>query len=210
MNKYLESLNWRYATKQFDPSKRVSDEDINFLLESIKLTASSYGLQPYEVLVITDSETKEKLKPVSWNQSQVVDASHVIVLANKNQFGEELIDQYIENVSETRNIPADQLKGYSDFMKSKLVSLSDEEKTNWTAKQAYIALGNLLSAAATIQVDTCPMEGFSAEDVDEILQLKEKNLTTAVIIPVGYRSSEDATQHYAKVRKHNNNLFTHI
>lgn len=209
-NTYLESLQWRYATKQFDPTKKVSDEDINFLLESIRLTASSYGLQPYEVLVVTDQEIKEKLKPVSWNQSQVVDASHIIILTNKTQFGNELIDNYIQNVTEIRKIPTDQLKGYSDFMKSKLVPLSSEEKSNWTAKQAYIALGNLLSAAATIQVDTCPMEGFSAEDVDEILQLKERNLTTAVMIPVGYRSENDSTQHFAKVRKQNKDLITHI
>jgi len=210
MNNYLESLQWRYATKQFDPTKKVSEEDINFLLESIRLTASSYGLQPYEVFVITDTAIKEKLKPVSWNQSQVVDASHIIVLANNTEFGDELVDNYIQNVSKTRNVAKDQLKGYSDFMKSTLTPLSREEKSNWTAKQAYIALGNLLSAAATIHVDTCPMEGFSAEAVDEILQLKEKNLTAAVMIPVGYRSVEDNTQHFAKVRKQNKDLITHI
>lgn len=210
MSNYLETLNWRYATKQFDASKKVSEEDLAFLLESIRLAASSYGLQPYEVFVVTDPQIKERLKPASWNQQQVVDASHVIVLANKTNFDGTLIDNYIDNIVTTRNIKREQLQGFADFMKSKLIDLSSEEKTQWTAKQTYIALGNLLSAAAALQIDTCPMEGFTAHEVDNILNLTEKDLTTAVIIPVGYRSDADQNQHLKKVRKTKEQLFTHI
>ena len=120
MNTILEHRTWRYATKKFDPSKKVSDQDLETLLEATRLSASSYGLQPYHIFVISDQETKEKLKPASWNQSQITDASHIIVFANTTDFGEELVDEYIDNTSATRNIPADALKGYGEFMKSKL------------------------------------------------------------------------------------------
>lgn len=210
MNTILEHRTWRYATKKFDPSKKVSDQDLETLLEATRLSASSYGLQPYHIFVISDQETKEKLKPASWNQSQITDASHVIVFANTTDFGEELVDNFIENTSTTRNIPIENLKGYSDFMKSKLVSLPSESKDTWTAKQAYIAFGNLMQAAAELKIDTCPMEGFESDQYNEILGLTEKNLNAAVVLTIGYRSEEDQTQHLPKVRKSKEALFTHI
>ncbi|GMN11945.1 NAD(P)H-dependent oxidoreductase [Croceitalea sp. MTPC9] len=206
----LENRTWRYATKKFDRNKKVSDEDFNLLMESVRLSASSYGLQPYKVLVISNMEIREKLKPVSWGQSQITDASHLIVLANQIDFGSELVDNYISNVSETRNIPLSGLKQYGDFMKSKLIDLPAEHKAIWTAKQAYIALGNLMQAAAELKIDTCPMEGFEAEAYDKILGLTAKGLTAAVVLPIGYRSEEDETQHYEKVRKSDKDFFTHI
>lgn len=210
MNTVLEHRTWRYATKKFDPLKKVSDHDLETLLEATRLSASSYGLQPYHIFVISDQETKEKLKPVSWNQSQITDASHLIVFTNASDFGEELVDDFIEKTSTTRNIPSENLKGYSDFMKSKLISLSSEAKDNWTAKQAYLAFGNLMQAAAELKIDTCPMEGFEADKYNEILGLGEKNLNTAVVLPIGYRSEEDQTQHLPKVRKSTEELFTLI
>lgn len=210
MNSVIEHRTWRYATKQFDPSKKVSDQDLETLLEATRLSASSYGLQPYHIFVISDQETKEKLKPVSWNQSQITDASHLIVFANASDFGEELVDDFIENTSATRSIPSENLKGYSDFMKSKLVSLPSETKSNWTAKQAYLAFGNLMQAAAELKIDTCPMEGFEADKYNEILGLSEKNLNATVVLTIGYRSEEDATQHLPKVRKSTEELFTLI
>ncbi|RIV67525.1 NAD(P)H-dependent oxidoreductase [Flagellimonas aequoris] len=210
MNIILEHRTWRYATKKFDPSKKVSDQDLETLLEATRLSASSYGLQPYHIFVISDQETKEKLKPASWNQSQITDASHVIVFANTTDFGEELVDNFIENTSTTRNIPIENLKGYADFMKSKLVSLPSESKDTWTAKQAYIAFGNLMQAAAELKIDTCPMEGFESDQYNEILGLTEKNLNAAVVLTIGYRSEEDQTQHLPKVRKSKEALFTHI
>lgn len=206
----LENRTWRYATKKFDSSKKVSEEDFNLLMESVRLSASSYGLQPYKVLVISNKDIREKLKPVSWGQSQITDASHLIVLANQIDFGSELVDDYISNVAETRNISLDGLKQYGDFMKSKLIELPAEHKAIWTSKQVYIALGNLMQAAAELKIDTCPMEGFDAEKYDEILGLTAKGLTAAVVLPIGYRSEEDETQHYAKVRKSKEDFFTHI
>ncbi|WP_420321884.1 NAD(P)H-dependent oxidoreductase [Flagellimonas sp.] len=210
MSNILENRTWRYATKKFDSTKKVSDEDLELLLEATRLSASSYGLQPYHVYVITDPEIKEKLKPVSWGQSQLTDASHIIVFANVTDFGEELMDSYLQNVSSTRNIPSEGLKGYGDFMKSKLLELSSETKSIWTSRQVYIAFSNMMQAAAELKIDTCPMEGFQSEAYNEILGLEEKNLNASVVLAVGYRSEEDETQHYAKVRKSKEELFTHI
>ncbi|AEM71182.1 nitroreductase [Allomuricauda ruestringensis DSM 13258] len=210
MSNILEHRTWRYATKKFDATKKVSDEDLETLLEATRLSASSYGLQPYHVLVISDQKVKEQLKPASWNQSQITDASHVIVFANATEFGEELVDDFLANVSETRNIPEEGLKGYSDFMKSKLIDLPTETKSNWTARQAYIAFGNLMQAAAELKIDTCPMEGFESDKYNEILGLEGKNLNAAVVLAVGYRSEEDETQHLPKVRKSKEELFTLI
>ncbi|MEM9649617.1 MAG: NAD(P)H-dependent oxidoreductase [Bacteroidota bacterium] len=210
MESILENRTWRYATKKFDDTKKITDQDLDLLLEATRLSASSYGLQPYHVFVITDSDIREKLKPVSWGQSQITDASHLIVFANTTDFGEELLDGYVQNVSQTRNIPEESLKGYGDFMKSKLLDLPADVKNNWAMKQVYIALGNAMQAAAELKIDTCPMEGFEAEAYNEILGLDEKDLNTSVVLAVGYRSEEDETQHYAKVRKSKEELFTHI
>lgn len=206
MTNYIENLNWRYATKKFDASKKVSEENLNSLIEAVILSASSYGLQPYKIIVVTNPEIREKLKPAAWGQAQITDASHLIILANQTTFGEELVDNYITNVSTTRNIPTEGLKGYADFMKNSLTGLPDEKKAIWSAKQAYIVLGNLLSAAADLKIDACPMEGFDAAQFDEILGLKEKGLTAAVLAPIGYRSTEDETQHHKKVRKSKENI----
>ncbi len=207
---YIENLNWRYATKKFDGTRRVSDVDLGKLLEATRLSASSYGLQPYHIFVISDQETKERLRPASWDQSQITDASHIIVFANNVDVDDTLIDAYLQNFSETRNIPINKLKGFGDFMKSKLTRLSEKEKGVWASKQTYIALGNLLSAAAEMKIDTCPMEGFEPEKYNEILKLNEKGLNASLVIPVGYRSKEDETQHYPKVRYSKEELFTHI
>ena len=204
---FLESLNWRYATKKFDPSRTISEEDLTDLLSAVRLSASSYGLQPYKILVLQDEALREKLRPSCWNQPQITEASHVLVIASKADFDTELIDSYLEEVSETRNIPLENLSGYGDFMKSKLLGLPAPTKAEWTARQAYIALGNLLSAAAVQRIDACPMEGFVREQVDEILGLRQQGFTTAVIIPIGYRSQADDTQHYKKVRRSEESFF---
>ena len=210
MNNYIESLNWRYATKKFDSNRMIPEEDIQILLDATRLSASSFGLQPYHVFVVTNKELRTQLKTASWGQSQVTDSSHVLVFANKTSFGAELIDNYLKDVSETREIPMEGLQGYGDFMKSKLVDLPDADKESWAAKQTYLAVGNLLSAAGALQIDTCPMEGFEAETYNELLGLNKKGLTATVVVPPGYRSEEDETQHYKKVRQSKETLFTHI
>ena len=210
MSTTLEDLQWRYATKKFDASKKISEEQLNILLEAARLSPTSYGLQPFHVFVVEDVDIREKLKPVSWNQSQIVDASHLLVFANHNEFDASLVDNYLNNVSETRGVALEQLKGYGDFMKSKLLDLPEPLKDSWTARQVYIALGNVMTAAANLKIDTCPMEGFERKAYDDILGLTEKSLTTTVVLPVGYRSEEDETQHYAKVRRATDDFVTFI
>jgi nitroreductase len=210
MNNYLESLNWRYATKKFNSEKQISDADLNTLLEAIRLSPSSYGLQPYHVFIVKDKELREKLKAVSWGQPQITDSSYLVVFANNNSFDAQLIDNYLANVSDTRNIELNNLQGYGDFMKSKLLDLPDNIKEAWTARQTYLALGNLLSAAASLKIDACPMEGFEAEAYNELLGLNDKGLNTSVVAAIGYRAEEDDTQHNKKVRQSKELLFTHI
>lgn len=207
---YNEDLNWRYATKKFDANKEIQQEDLNTLLESVQLTASSYGLQPYEVIVVKDPEVRKKLKAAAWDQTQVTDASHLIILANFKSVSEKYVDTYLDNIAETRNMSREDLKGMEDMIKSTTLQLSPDVQESWAAKQAYIVLGNLLSAAASQKIDACPMEGFDAEKFDEILGLKDRNLTTAVIAPIGYRSEEDQYQHLAKVRKATSDLIEFI
>lgn len=210
MSQFIKDAKWRYATKKFDASKKVSPEDLNTLKEAIRLTASSYGLQPYKVFIIENPELRAQLQPVSWGQTQIVDASHVIVFANMTQFSDAEINAYIQNLSNTRNIPVEAVQGYGDFMKSKITPLTDELKSNWTSKQTYLALGNLLNAAAELKIDVTPMEGFEADKYNEILGLTQQGLNASVVATIGYRHQDDTTQHYAKVRKSTEELFINL
>ncbi|MFD1096656.1 NAD(P)H-dependent oxidoreductase [Salegentibacter chungangensis] len=207
MEKYNENLNWRYATKKFDPEQKLSKDQVETLLESIQLSASSYGLQPYEVFVIEDEDIRKKLKAASWDQPQITDASHLLVFANLTEINEDYVNSYLKNISKTRKLDLEKLKGLEDMLKNTVLQFSQEEKSIWAANQAYIALGNFLSAAASQKIDTCPMEGFDAAKYDEILGLKDKGLTTAVIATMGFRSEEDQAQHATKVRKNKEELF---
>ena len=210
MKNVLDKLNWRYATKKFDSSKKVSEKDLNTLLDAAQLTASSYGLQPYRFFVIENSEIRSKLRKASWDQPQITDASYVLVLANKATFDESLVDNYIDNLIETRGVTKKDVEDYSQMMKGALLGLTDAQKKSWTSNQAYIALGNLLTIAAEMEIDTCPMEGFDNEQYNEILGLNDKNLNAAVVLAIGYRSDEDQTQKYPKVRYSKEKLITHI
>lgn len=210
MNTYNKNLKWRYATKQFDATKKISEADIASLKEAIQLSASSYGLQPYKVLIISDPKIKEQLKVAANGQQQLVDSSHVVVFANVSDLSEKHVASYIENISRTRGMEIEQLEGFSNLMNSVVGGLSEDAREIWAAKQTYIALGNLLSAAADLKIDSCPMEGFDADKVSEVLNLKELNLTPSVIAPLGYRATQDPTQHYQKVRKPEEELFITI
>lgn len=210
MTNFLEALNWRYATKKFDATKKISDTDLDEILTAVQLSASSYGLQLYKILVISDPEVRAKLQPASWGQSQIVDASQVIVFCAKTDVVDEDIDSYITLKAEKSGIDADNLKGYADFMKSAVVPMPAENKVAWTSKQTYLALGNLLNVCAVKEIDACPMEGFEAPKYDEILGLTEQGYTAAVVATIGYRSEEDQTQHAPKVRKSKEDLFQHI
>jgi nitroreductase len=207
MSTFLENQNWRYATKKFDATKKITNEDLNTLKEAIRLSSSSYGLQPYKVIIVENPELRANIQPAAWGQSQIVEASHLIIFANETKVDDLAIDEYIKNISQTRNMPIEALAGYGDFMKSKITSLTPEEKNIWTAKQTYLALGNLLNVAAELKIDTTPMEGFVPAQVNEILGLDKLGLNATLIATLGYRHDEDATQHYKKVRKSNEDLF---
>lgn len=207
MSTFLENQNWRYATKKFDATKKISTEDLNFLKEAIRLSTSSFGLQLYKVIIIENAELRAKLLPFAWGQTQIVDASHVIVFANQTVVNDLDIDAYIKNVSETRGMPIEALSGFGDYMKGAVNPIPADMKEIWTSKQTYLALGNLLNAAAELKIDVTPMEGFDAKKFNEILGLDALNLNAAVIATIGYRHEEDATQYYKKVRKSNEDLF---
>lgn len=207
MNTFLDHQNWRYATKKFDAAKKITTEDLNTLKEAIRLSSSSYGLQPYKVIIVENPELRAKIQPSAWGQSQIVEASHLIVFANETNIGDSAIDSYLKNISEIRNTPIEALNGYGDFMKSKILSLPEDAKNIWTAKQTYLALGNLLNAAAELKIDATPMEGFVPDEVNEILGLDKLGLNATLIATLGYRHDEDTTQHYKKVRKSNEELF---
>lgn len=207
MSTLLDKQNWRYATKKYDSTKKISTADLNFLKEAVRLSASSYGLQLYKVLIIESDDVKAKLIAAAYGQTQITDASHIFVFANQTNVGDAEVESYIKNISETREIPIDALAGFSDLMKGTLSGMTEELKNIWTTKQTYLALGNLLNAAAELHIDATPMEGFNAAQFNEILGLDKLNLNAAVIAAVGYRHHEDDTQHYKKVRKSNEDLF---
>lgn len=210
MSNYLKSLEWRYATKKFDSSKKLSDDQLNVLLDSIQLTASSYGLQPYEVLVVENKDIRAKLSEAAWNQPQIMDAAYVLVFAANTNVDEQYLEKYMQNTAETRGLSIDDLSGFSDMIKNTVLTFPEDQKVEWAKRQAYIALGNLLSAAAVHEIDACPMEGFDPSQFNEILDLPSKNLDAAVIATIGFRSEEDEMKDAKKVRKPKNELFTKI
>jgi nitroreductase len=210
MTEFIKNANWRYATKKFDATKKVSAEDLASLKEAIRLSASSFGLQLYKIIIVENPELRAQLLPASWGQNQVVDASHLVVFANQTTVTEADVDHYISTISETRNIPTNSLSGFADYLKGSLANMPEEVKPIWTAKQTYIALGNLMNAAAELKIDVTPMEGFVPAQYNEILGLDKLNLNAALVAAVGYRHEEDATQHYAKVRKSNEDLFINL
>ncbi|WP_396198973.1 NAD(P)H-dependent oxidoreductase [Flavobacterium sp.] len=210
MSTFIENQNWRYATKKFNSDKKISNSDLEILKEAIQLSSSSYGLQPYKVLIIENEEIRKQLQPASWGQSQITDASHLFVFASVTNVDAEYITRYAENMAKTRNIPFDSVKGYADFMIGNITTLTPEKQIIWAQKQAYLALGNLLNAAAELKIDVTPMEGFLPEQYNEILGLKEKGLHATLVATIGYRHDEDDTQHYAKVRKPITELFETI
>ena len=210
MSNLLESLNWRYAVKKYDATKKISSADLAILKEATKLSVSSMGLQPSKVIIVENPELRAKLAPAGYNQSGITEASQLFVFAVENNVGSKQIESYMENISETRGIPVESLKGFSDMIDGFIAGLDEEGRNNWSKKQAYLALSTLINTAASLKIDATPMEGFNPQQFDEILGLKELGLTTAVIAAVGYRHEEDATQHYKKVRKSDKEFFINL
>lgn len=204
----ISSLEWRYATKQFDSSRKITQEDLLTLQKSIQLTATSYGLQLYKVFLVEDPKIREQLKPLSWNQTQVTDASHYLVFASRIDVNQKDIDSLIDLKSKHTQMPKEALEGYGAFMTQKVVEeKSSQEQYEWTSKQAYIALGNLLMACASLEIDACPMEGIDPKAYDNILKINEQGFKADFAVAVGYRSQEDQTQYITKVRRPMEELF---
>ncbi|MEH2248368.1 NAD(P)H-dependent oxidoreductase [Nostoc sp.] len=197
----LEHLKWRYATKQFDPSKTISSEIWTALEDALVLSPSSYGLQPWKFLVVTSPEIKEQLKPFSWNQSQVTDCSHYVVFTIKKNLTAEHVDHFIARTAELRKGTVDAMAGYRNLIVSDVVHGARSFNVNdWSTRQVYIALGNFMTSAALLGVDTCPMEGIEPVNYDNLLGLTAKGFTTVVACAAGYRSEEDKYASLAKVR----------
>lgn len=197
----IGQLNWRYATKQFDPLRKISGHDWAALEEALVLTPSSCGLQPWKFVVVIDQATREKLVPASWGQRQVADASHLVVFAIKKNLSEQDVDAHISRISEVRGAPRESLTGFRDMMLGAIIKrFNDAERNTWAAKQVYIALGNFLTSAALLGVDACPMEGIDPAKYDEILGLDKLGLSTVVVAPAGYRAETDKFSQAKKVR----------
>ncbi len=184
----IDDLNWRYATKVFS-DKKISQKDLDELMEALRLAPSSFGLQPWKFIVITDPKIREQLVQHSWGQKQITDASHLIVLAAVN-VDESYIRKYVESMAKTRNVSLESLKDYEEMMLNSIMSRSEEERLNWAKRQVYIALGILHVACAQKRIDSCPMEGFDHKKYDELLGLEKENLSSVVLCPVGYRGDD--------------------
>lgn len=206
----LNALNWRYATKAFDTTKKIPAETWKALEETLVLSPSSFGLQPWKFIVITDQSIKDQLVPHAWGQVQVSQCSHLVVLAAKTSVDEAYVDSFLKRTAELRHVPVDSLKGYRDII---LGSINGPLKGNipaWAKLQCYIALGNIMTSAALLGIDTCPMEGFVPAEFDKILGLEAKGLTAAVLCPAGYRAETDKYAHLAKVRFAVDQVIEHI
>ena len=213
----IHSLEWRYATKKFDPNRKVSNQDISTLKRAIQLAPSSYGFQLYKVIIVKDQATKESLVKHSYYQSQVSYCSHLFVFCSYKTVKPEHVDEFIDLMKEARTHDKEgmkqklkstaKMKAYSVIAKTDLGSRDPKDAEEWMKRQCYIALGNLMATCAEMRIDSCPFEGFKSKEYDRILGLTDRNLTSAVLCPVGYRSPDDDHQHRTKVRKPKERLF---
>jgi len=197
----IESLQWRYAVKKFDKNKTLSLSQINTLKEAFNLTATSYGLQPLKLVVVKNKSIQEELVLHSWNQPQVVDASHVLVICVPQKYTSQEVENYFKLVQEIRETPDAIVAPFKKFLTAEIEKKTQEELLTWNKNQAYLALGNLLTVCALEKIDACPMEGFVPEKYDEILGLTAQNLTSVLVLPVGFRAADDYMKDLKKVRK---------
>ncbi|QYJ67536.1 NAD(P)H-dependent oxidoreductase [Flavobacterium litorale] len=210
MNNYIESLYWRYATKKYDPNKKITPTDLTTLKEAVRLSVSSLGLQPYKVIIVEDAEIRKQLKPVAFNQNGITDASHVFVFASEINVGKKHIDAYVNNIITTREITRETVTPFIKAMEGFIGAQDETSKSFWAAKQAYLAMSSLITTAAILKIDATPMEGFNKVEFDKILGLEAMGLTASVVATVGYRHEEDEFQHMKKVRKSEEELFITI
>jgi len=200
MDNIIEALNWRYATKQFDSSKKLSAEQFETLLETARLSPSSYGLPTWKVINVESKEIRQKLREAGYNQAQFTDASHVLVFASVMKIDDELVHAFIENLAKERGMEVKALEQYSNTIKGVTGMMTQDQKRSWAEKQAYIGMGMILLVAAENRIDACPIEGFDKAKFDEILGLSEEGLTSAAVIALGFRDEKDAFAVMKKVR----------
>ncbi|MGI8979788.1 MAG: NAD(P)H-dependent oxidoreductase [Pirellulaceae bacterium] len=207
----LSQLRWRYATKKFDPTRKIPEQVWETLEEALILTPSSYGLQPWKFVVITDPAVKAQLPAISWNQRQVQDASHTVVFARRLDLTEEYIDRYLSRIAQVRGGTVEGLAGFRKLLVGSLVPPpADFNLQHWAALQCYIALGNFMTSAALLGIDTCPMEGILPAKYDELLGLPAKGYATVVVGCAGYRAADDKHAGVAKVRFQREDLVERI
>lgn len=204
--KLIENLKWRYATKKYDTTKKVSEDDLQQIKEAIRLSPSSYGLQAFKILDIKDKDIREKLKLASYWQPQITEASHLLVFCGYADVNDGHIDEYLNLKADTQGFDVELLKEFRNFMKV-FIEGRKSGKQVWTANQTYIALSNAIAACAELKIDSTPMEGFESEKYNEILGLSSKGLKADVLLAIGYRSDEDKTQYDVKIRKPMESLF---
>ncbi len=197
----LNQLNWRYATKRFNPDQKISDKDWHVLTESLRLAPSSYGLQPWQFVVVQNTEIRKTLRPLSWNQSQIEDCSHLVVITTLKDMSTSHIDKFIHRTADVRQSPVEKLAGYRDMMVGNLVNGPKKDRIqDWGQRQAYIAMGMLLYSAAMLNIDTCAIEGLDPKAYDKVLDLEDSDYATVAVVALGYRHEEDHYQHLKKVR----------
>ena len=197
----IERLEWRYATKKFDETKKLSKDKIDVLKQAFNLTATSYGLQTMKLVIVSDDDNKERLVNLCFGQEQVKKASHVLAICIQTSVNEKDVDDYFDNIIKIRKTPEIILSKYRRELKGFLNSKSDIEIENWCVNQAYIVLGNLMTVCAIEGIDACPMEGFLPDKVDELLGLDKLNLKSVLLLPIGYRAQDDMFADLKKVRK---------
>jgi nitroreductase len=195
----LTQLNWRYATKRFNPDQKISDKDWHVLTESLRLAPSSFGLQPWQFIVVQNDALRKTLRPLSWNQSQIEDCSHLVVFTTLKTMTPDYINAFIQKTADVRQGSVENLAGYRDMMVASLVN-SPKNIQEWGQRQSYIAMGMLLQSAALLQIDTCAIEGIDPKAYDKVLELENSPYATVAVVALGYRHEEDPYQHQKKVR----------
>ncbi len=210
MKQLIDDLNWRYATKKYDPNARINSTDLAIIKDVLRLVPTSYGLQPLKYLIIEDPAVRRALLEHSSGQQAVTDASHLLVICSYRDIVDDSVDSFIENTAHTRQIELEKILGFGDFIKRTVRELTADERSTWAAKQAYIALGQLMQTCAQLRIDSTPMEGFNAAGYDQVLHLSERNLNATLVVPMGYRHPEDGNQHLKKVRRPMDELFETI
>ena len=197
----ISQLKWRYATKKFDPTRILPEAKLDVLKESFNLTATSYGLQPLKLVVVSNAELKKQLVPISMDQQQVQDASHVLVICTETALTSNYIKDHFNRVEAIRNTPREILDPFQEYLLESFADKRPEDVALWMSKQAYLALGNLLTVCAVEGIDACPMEGFQPEKYDELLGLTDRGLASVLVLPVGYRAEDDFMADLKKVRR---------